>query len=791
MKIHKSAGIAVGASIGDKPATFLDALVDAVKRVGQYNPAEYSRPSAILWPDHAREWEPLVSGLRDRLPLLTLGTYDPVTRTGPSHWVLCMLAGTIENKLPADVIPVVYLPGVSKQDLRAGEECRIDIQPIASMQYGGVLFTQTNGKDWTIRAFLESKEGGGLGVAFGADGDTKRAAQRSLLKLADVPVEILRAEAPLRTDFFDDLMNPDQTKSLLDWMNFPEAYRARSTEKEWAAFRSVCDSKYGFDPEKDGALKAAQMLGERMQPAWELAWQRFAEAPANYPNFPDLLRRARPKKDSGFFARPDAWPQDNQSAESDLRARLTEIGGMMPPEARTELVKLNESTSQGERRKWVWAALGLSPLAKALEPLAQVAIKSQRSLTGDSTQALAEGYAEWGWEIDHAVLEALAAVESPSDVDAIRAAIKAIYRPWLEEAAQQFQSSIGDGAGYRVDPLPAQPAGTCLLFVDGLRLDVSHRLARRLASQGADAHVDWRLASLPTITSSAKAALAPVASELKAGAELGPVTAKGTAVDATVLRKLLRDAGYQVLDESDPLGDPDGIAWAEAGDLDEIGHTKGCGLARQLDAALSEVQHRIAGLLGAGWSQVVVVTDHGFLLMPDGLHKVQLPEHLTVVRKGRCARLKPASTTEYQTVPWYWDHTVNFAMAPGITCFEAGKEYDHGGLSVQECVTPVLTVSSPGSTETEIEIQAISWQGLRCKIVVLGAPAGSLVDLRREPANPKSSIASGGKTLDSAGKASLLVEDDGLLMKDVFAVVDGPTGSQLLQIETRVGGSSD
>jgi undecaprenyl-diphosphatase len=31
--------------------------------------------------------------------------------------------------------------------------------------------------------------------------------------------------------------------------------------------------------------------------------------------------------------------------------------------------------------------------------------------------------------------------------------------------------------------------------------------------------------------------------------------------------------------------------------------------------------------------------------LPDGLPKVELPEHLTVVRKGRCARLKEGSRT--------------------------------------------------------------------------------------------------------------------------------------------------
>jgi hypothetical protein len=770
-------------------ATFADALVEAMKSSGQYNVAEFSRPVAILWPDSGNEWGPLIPSLRERLPLLTLGQYDAASRSGPAHWILCMLAGRLADKLPSDVVPVVYLPGVSKQDLRAIEECRGDLQPIASMQYAGVVFTQANGKDWSIRAFLESRDAGGLGIPFGADADTKRAAQRSLQRLADVSVSTLRTEAPLRTGFFDNLMNPDQVKTLLSWMNSPEGHRNATTTTEWEAFRSGCTSKYSFDPERDGVLKAALLLGERMDSAWELAWKRFTEAPAIYPNLPALLRRARPKKDGGLFAHRDAWPQDNESAEAELRAQLTAIGGLMAADARAETLKLNDPAGHGTRRNWVWAVLGMSPLAKALEPLAGLASLSGRSLSGTTPNALGDEYAEWAWQIDRDVLNALAAVQNPEDVGAVRAAVKAMYRPWVEDAAKQFQTSIGDGLTYAAGPIPDQTSGTCLLFVDGLRLDVGHRLAERLRSQGHEAQVDWRLGSLPTITSSAKATVTPAADQLKAGPELAPVTATGTTVDAAVLRRLIREAGRQVLDDTDPIGDPSGVAWAETGDLDEIGHTKGCGLARQVDAALAEVQHRISGLLAAGWSQVIVVTDHGFLLMPDGLHKVQLAEHLTVVRKGRCARMKPSSTTEYQTVPWHWDPATRFAMAPGISCFEAGKEYEHGGISVQECVTPVLNVRS--HMPNEIAIQTLTWHGLRCKIAVVGAPVGSVADLRRQPASPVSSVASGGKRLDSEGKASLLVEDDALLSEEVFAVIYSPTGAQIQQVQTTVGSVDD
>ncbi len=770
--------------------TFLDALVQAAQRAGRYNPDEYSRPVAILWPDGGGEWQQLVPLLRDRLPLITLGDYNPEARTGPSYWVRCMLARTLEDKLPEGEVPVVYLPEVTKRDIRAIEECRVDLQPIASMQYEGTLFTQVNGKDWTVRAFIESDDGG-LGIGIDADNETKAAAQRALLKLAAVPVERMLSAAPLHASFFDALLSPDETRDLLDWLNDAEEFTKLHTPEERDAFRSVCRSKYEFDPEKDGPLKAGQKLGKRMDPPWKLAWARFVESPAAYPNLPDLLRRA--KMDVGMFVTLGSWPQDNEAAESELRSDLIEVGGMMPAEARARLAELDEPQKHGDRRQWVWAQLGRSPLAMALEPLARAAAATRSALTGSSTRELAQEYFEWGWEVDGAILEALPLVEKPEDVKAVEGAIRAFYRPWLEEAAKQFQSLADDGskALYAVEPLPSQPEGTCLLFVDGLRMDIAKQLSKRLSVRGLEAEVSWQLAALPTVTETAKPAVTPVCRKLRSGPELSPTTAAGTTVNITVLRKLLKDVGYQVLGEGDLLGDPNGLAWSEAGKLDETGHVKGIGLAREIDHELRELEHRIAGLLSEGWQRVVVVTDHGFLLMPGGLPKVQLPEHLTVVRKRRCARLKAESDTEQQTVFWYWDDSVRFAVAPGIACFEAGKEYEHGGLSPQECVTPMLSVAKAAAPEArESEIESIGWTGLRCKVAVRGVPAGSSVDLRKEAPNAQSSVASGGKPLDAEGTASLLVEDDDLLGETVYLVILGATGELSLQSETVVGETS-
>jgi hypothetical protein len=64
---------------------------------------------------------------------------------------------------------------------------------------------------------------------------------------------------------------------------------------------------------------------------------------------------------------------------------------------------------------------------------------------------------------------------------------------------------------------------------------------------------------------------------------------------------------------------PAGSAWTEAGALDKRGHTEGWKLARSVETEVRDLVSRIGALLKAGWTEVVVVTDHGWLLVPNGL----------------------------------------------------------------------------------------------------------------------------------------------------------------------------
>lgn len=769
--------------------TFLAALVESIKRAGNYNKNDQVPPVVVLWTDKDRQWEPLLPLLRTQLPLLTFGAYDLALHRGPAYWLRCMIERTLpaDELLPADNgTPILYLPGVGRQELRASEETPKPLRPLAELQYRGVTWSQQkSGRDWTLISFLSS-----LGIECAGDAATRAALSRALLKLAQEPVARLQKDAPLRAEFFDNLLNPDEARNLLLWLNDPDGYAKQRDGAEWASFCDLCRRKYDFHPVDDGPISAASLFGQR-QGAWDIVWRRFAEAPHAYPRLPDFLRRARPEQMS-LFSHDESWPQENEKAENVLRERLLAQRERLPQEVCPVMYTLEKE--HAPRRAWVWATLGRSPLVEALRYLMVLVQETERAFGGTSVAEIRSAYTEWGWRADAAVLDALAAVDRAEDVAAVKAVITALYRPWLENAATMLQKAVFAGPlaqTYAVTSLPEPEVGTCVLFSDGLRYDVGQRLVEALKAKTMACNVDSHLVPLPGITPTAKPAISPVAHLLSGTASTGlapVVTSSGTKVTVDVMRRSLEQAGYQVLRGESDLGDPAGRAWTEMGNIDSHGHHSEWRLAHHLKNEIAALERRITSLLDWGWQRVMVVTDHGWLLLPGDLPKADLPEHLTLLRKGRCAQLKESAHSEAQTVPWYWNDEVQIALAPGIHCYEAGKEYEHGGVSPQECFVPVITVSrQSGAKAQQVAIENVTWKGLRCKMHITGVTPGMKVDMRTKAGDATTSLI-GTPTIPNAdGSVSLLVEDDDRMGEPVLIVVLNSDGTITKQISTIIG----
>lgn len=761
----------------------------ALKSVAKGNSHTATPAAAVLWPDKESQWQVAIPALKKLMPsLCVLGQYDPDQRSGPAVWLKCAIAGLIPE-LQFDGVPVIYLPGVSRAELRAIESCPRDLQPLAELQYRGVFWSQANAKDWTVGAFLASNNGG-LGFDVAQDKATQEALGQALeagvllqCNLGDLKGRAINAEWLL------SLLAPNPTRDLLQWMNEPEATRQQWGDVLWDVFAKRCKSDFGFDPLADGALAAAERLAKG-DGKWAAVSVLYCDSFASFPKVFGLLAKLNPPQ-LGLF--PDqeqlaGYPQANEQGEAALRYVLSACVAMDAPQARAAVLAAEKE--HGIRRAWLWARMGHSPLSAALEYLVDVAQGCATLPIGQSPAELAQSYRQTGWQVDQAAMKALAMVHTKADLDAVGGALRAMYLPWLEESARRLQEAIKAAGGLSPIQTDSITSGTCTVFVDGLRYDVAAQLQERLSALG-DTQLSARWTSLPSVTASGKAWCSPVAQHIGGNADdldFEPrVLADGKPLSGHNFRKLLSEHGVQALEKHE-TGDPQGQAWTEAGDLDHYGHEHGVRLARDLDGQLGQVIERISELLEAGWKHIRVVTDHGWLLMPGGLPKTELAKHQTETRWGRCAVLKDSAHGTPLTFGWDWCKDVQVAYAPGVSNFIAGTEYAHGGISLQECLVPMLQLDCAGATgaEAAVKIQSVTWKGLRCAIVVDGGSAGQQVDIRTKAALASTSLAASVKVLE-AGKANLAIADDEYMGTAAIVVVLGADGEVLQKQATTVG----
>jgi hypothetical protein len=146
--------------------------------------------------------------------------------------------------------------------------------------------------------------------------------------------------------------------------------------------------------------------------------------------------------------------------------------------------------------------------------------------------------------------------------------------------------------------------------------------------------------------------------------------------------------------------------------------------------------------------------------MPGGLPKIELPKYLAETRWGRCAHIKEGVHSDLPTVPWHWASTVHIAVPPGIGVFKTSLEFAHGGLSLQECLVPELTISSAAPVVSDVAIAFVKWVGLRCRIQASAGAVGLMADIRELIADKATSLVAKPKEIESDCQASLLVSDD-------------------------------
>jgi len=726
-------------------------------------------PLCVLWPDRDRQWEPALPRLLEDIPeLIALGANAPQSRTGPAIWIRCAIAKTLDDvKLPDDRIPVVYLPGVSRDDLKNVTDMPGVLQPLAYLQFIGVIWNHPNNKDWSINALLSGDvKHGGLGLDVATDRSTQESMRRAVKAIVDEPLERLK-KGRLEAVDFDKLLISSVDRQVLAWMVDPNAEKQRLSDVEWRALVNTVKAELAFDIEKKTNMDAAERLGSsHAGDPWDQVWQTYAIAPERFGPVRDLLKAATP---AGLFGTGgERWPGVNEQAEQDLRGALANLANQPVKTIRDELPKFSEK--HAHRTSWVWARLGEARLCQALEALQAVADLTAKSLGGISRNGVAEQYTQFGWHVDDAVLRAVDRVRSDADLASVSKIVRAMYLPWLDEAAKRLQAEVIK------NPLPSPkdqaefvtdlPPGTCVLFVDGLRYDLAHRLAEKLSARSLTASIGWRWSTVPSVTPSAKPAVSPLAKLV--GGKLDATVAKDFAVcvietqdtlNSDRFAKLLIAIGVQCL-KAPATGDSSGKAWTEIGDIDRRGHDEGIRVAWRVEEELDRVAERTLQLTGAGWREVRIVTDHGWLLCPDGLPVMDEKKYVAETKWGRCMAIGESNKAHGIGLQWSWKNGVQIDIAPGATVFYKGNGYAHGSVSPQESIAPTIRVTA--SVVKTVKITSVKWTGLKCQVNIEGAAEGMTLAFWL-PDTPKQSLQAEAKAavaVNMSGPTRFFARDD-------------------------------
>jgi hypothetical protein len=768
------------ATHGAEPSegTVLAAVRDRLVAMASQHRDDELPPVALLLPDEDGSWALVATELHQAgVGAYVLGDFDPDRGVGPALW-LRTIVDTGQPGRP----PILVLPGVRPSDLRVSGP-REDLRVLVDVALRGQVLVNRAGHEVRFEDFLaDERDGLGLSVRLGA-GDSG-ALRGALAAIMDAPLRDLKHRTLRPADLRALVLGHDPQRRLLEWLSDPDSPWVTNAERdEWAAFRSQCREEWGFDPETDGPLTAAELLA-RADGTWEHVWSRFEEAAARYPGVVERLRQLGEPPNIA----PSHLPSANVRMELELARGLLDIASGSRDEACAAVESLE--LKHGSRRDSVWSSLGEAPLANALAALMQLASAEQPRSA--SISQLVDWWSAGGYAADDACMRALATCAGDDDRAAVAAALRAIYGPWLDDLARQFQELLRHAPNAeRPRPPDSFPEGICLVFVDGLRADIGHRLARQLSSFGR-VSISWRMAPLPTITPTGKPAVVPVSLDFRAGRGFDLVGPDGGAVNAPALRRMLEAAGWAIVDPASPTS-ATAKGWCELGSasLDELGHQAVDRFAERIPALLDDIVRSVRRLMSAGWRHIRIVTDHGFLYLPGGFAKSDLPQHLTSARKPRCARLTDGAGTQPLEAPWVWAQDERIAFPLGTAVFELGSVYEHGGMSLQECIVPTVDVLPRDAGAAALTIEA-KWVRLRCYVSASPGAPGAAADLRRAPADASSSVARAPRDLDEESTAALVLDEEKLAGQDpenieVWAVIVGPDGRLLAQQRTKAG----
>lgn len=339
------------------------------------------------------------------------------------------------------------------------------------------------------------------------------------------------------------------------------------------------------------------------------------------------------------------------------------------------------------------------------------------------------------WRLDRAQrLFEYANAQHPQDdeVEPLIDACRARYRAVVERAQTLLQAAVKESGwppedvrrqtqafDTHVTPELNERRKTAYILVDSLRFEMGRDLADALGDLG-EVRVEPVTTILPTTTPCGMAALMPGAdgaySLVEHGSEIVPAIGD-RALPSIKERRALLEERYGdrlvelTLDETlttaakrlrKRIGVAD-LVVVRTQDMDALGENLSPYRARQvMSAVIGELRDAAVRLADLGFQTLVFAADHGHVLVPEVLagDVVPVPPGEWLLKKRRSllgrAQSSGAGTLALSAhsvgIVGPLDRIPDFIVASGFKTFTDGAGYFHEGLSLQECVVPVVVV---------------------------------------------------------------------------------------------------
>ena len=403
---------------------------------------------------------------------------------------------------------------------------------------------------------------------------------------------------------------------------------------------------------------------------------------------------------------------------------LTDILAGNRAEAAQEWLAVQGNIWEGQdpqrAANWQVARCG-AELLRFADGLTNEAIQAHKTLA-----ALVEQYAADWFRFDQFQRSFEQHIDSlpdrPALVDTFIRHVRKTYRQRSESLQKHYQGLIAQEGwpgsipfqntavwNKFIEPNLKAHTPTAFIWADALRFELGKEIAAALAKNGHNVILTPSAAFVPTVTKLAMAALLPGADQKLAlrhvgdslEAELDGVVLKNLQDRVGVLRTRLGDRmQHYSLDNflNGPNAKPVDLLCLSLTEIDTSGESLGSNALLPIQEAAKKLIRAVNRLKQAGYRQVIIAADHGFVLHPDyepGDNLSKPPGDWWLIKKRCLAGIGTPGDGCLSFTPQQLSvrsDATQFVFPRQFAVFQANTRYFHEGLSIQENVVPVLSV---------------------------------------------------------------------------------------------------